>query len=282
LIIDSAEEALGIFPNEVSIKPFLKWAGGKTQLIPTLSEYIPLQYNKYIEPFVGGGAFFFYLNPSQAVISDSNEELIITYKAVRDHVEDIIKILEIHENNENYFYEIRSLAPSKMIDAERAARLIYLNKTCFNGLYRVNKKGQFNVPFGKGNTEFLNKELLRNASEFLQNTVILHADYLETLHQYAEKEDFIFLDPPYYPVGQYSDFKRYTKEFFYHDDHVKLKSEFDRLVNLGCYVILTNSDHPVALDLYRDYEIRIIETKRLISSNPETRNGKDIIVIGAK
>lgn len=275
-------EPLGLFPTEARIKPFLKWAGGKTQLISELSEHIPLVYNKYIEPFIGGGAFFFFINPSISVISDSNEELIITYKEVRDNVENIIHILETYKNEESFFYKIRELSTSTLSETERAARLIYLNKTCFNGLYRVNKKGQYNVPYGKRSTEFLNRNLLRDSSEFLQHTDIVHSDYLNTLKKYAEKNDFIFLDPPYYPVGKFSDFKRYTKEFFYHEDHIKLKNEFDRLVALGCNVILTNSDHPFILELYKDYEIRIIDTKRLISSNPETRTGKDIMVIGTK
>ena len=278
--VTTVNEPLGLFPTEVATKPFLKWAGGKTQLIPDLSKYIPTAFNKYIEPFIGGGAFFFYLNPNKAIIADSNEELITTYKAIRDNAEEIIKILDGYKNEETFFYKIRSLNPNKLSDPERAARLIYLNKTCFNGLYRVNKKGEFNVPYGKRNGEFLNIGQLRDSSEFLQNTKILHSDYLETLKNYAEEGDFIFLDPPYYPVGKYSDFKRYTKEFFYHDDHVILKEEFDRLVKMGCHVLLTNSDHPVVMDLYQDYEIKIIETKRLISSNPKTRNGKDIIVIG--
>lgn len=277
-----SEEPLGFFPNEVSIKPFLKWAGGKTQLIPELAKLIPLQYNKYIEPFIGGGAFFFFLNPEKSIISDSNAELITTYKAVRDNVEAVIKLLSKYKNEETFFYKIRSLDTAKLTDIERAARLIYLNKTCFNGLYRVNKKGEFNVPFGKRYNNFLNKETLRDASEFLQNTKILNSDYLKTLQKHAKPGDFIFLDPPYYPVGKFSDFKRYTKEFFYHDDQVKLRDEFDRLVQLGCHVLLTNSDHPTILELYNNYEIRIIETKRLISSNPETRVGKDIIVIGRK
>ena len=231
----TVKEPLGLFPAEVAIKPFLKWAGGKTQLIPELSKYIPSGFNKYIEPFIGGGAFFFYLNPGKAIISDSNEELINTYKAVRDNVEYIIEILDIYKNEEPFFYEIRALNLNKLSEIERAARLIYLNKTCFNGLYRVNKKGQFNVPYGKRNGEFLNKETLRNSSEFLQNAKILHSDYLASLNKNAIKGDFIFLDPPYYPVGKYSDFKRYTKEFFYHDDHVTLKEEFDRLVKMGCH-----------------------------------------------
>jgi DNA adenine methylase len=275
----SVEEPLGLFPAEVAIKPFLKWAGGKTQLISELSKYIPSDYNRYIEPFVGGGAFFFFLNPKESIIADSNEELITTYKVVRDNVEQLISVLESYKNNELTFYKIRSLDPHSLPDIDRAARLIFLNKTCFNGLYRVNKQGSYNVPYGKRDCEFLNKEVLRDASEFLQKTRILCGDYLKTL-ALAEKGDFIFLDPPYYPVGKFSDFKRYTKEFFYHEDHLLLKSEFDRLVNAGCHVILTNSDHPVILDLFRDYEIKIIETRRMISSDPKSRSGKDIIVLG--
>ncbi len=224
------------------MKPFLKWAGGKSQLIPELEKYIPQSFNQYIEPFLGGGAFYFYLNPSSPIISDLNEELIITYEAVKQNVDELIDYLQTFRNEENYYYNIRSLNPENLTNIERAARVIFLNKTCFNGLYRVNKKGDFNVPFGKRNNEFLNEELLRDASNFLQNAEIIHANYLDVLSNKAKKGDFIFLDPPYYPVGKYSDFKRYTKDFFYHEDHLKLKNEFDRLVNLGCYVILTNSE----------------------------------------
>lgn len=274
----NVNEPLSLF--KTSMKPFLKWAGGKSQLISELEKYIPQSFNQYIEPFLGGGAFYFYLNPSSPIISDLNEELIITYEAVKQNVEELIVLLKTFKNEEKYYYNIRSLNPENLTNIERAARLIFLNKTCFNGLYRVNKKGDFNVPFGKRNGGFLNEELLRDASDFLQNAEIINANYLDVLYNKAKKGDFIFLDPPYYPVGKYSDFKRYTKEFFYHEDHFELKKEFERLVNLGCSVILTNSEHPSILELYEDYEIKIIETKRLISSNPNTREGKDIIVLG--
>lgn len=278
--ISMVEEPLGLFPKYVAIKPFLKWAGGKTQLLTELHKYVPNNFNKYIEPFIGGGAMFFSLNPHESIIADSNEELVITYRQVKEDVESVIEHLETFEHNEDFFYNIRSLDPNELEHSYRAARLIYLNKTCFNGLYRVNKKGQFNVPYGKGNGSFLNEEVLRNASEFLAETTIIKGDYLNVLTEFATEGDFIFLDPPYYPVGKYSDFKRYTKEFFYHEDQVQLKQEFDRLVNMGCKVVLTNSDHEVILDLYSDYDIDIIETRRMISSNSATRTGKDIIVVG--
>lgn len=270
---------IGLFPKTRNkTKPFLKWAGGKTQLLPELSKHIPKNYHQYIEPFIGGGAFFFSLTPEKGIISDLNEELTVTYQTIRDQVHEVVKILKTYKNDETFFYNIRSLKPENLSNIERTARLIYLNKTCFNGLYRVNKKGEFNVPYGKRKAGFLNEESLIAASNYLQNVEILHGDYLTVLNTYAKKGDFIFLDPPYYPVGKHADFKRYTKAFFYHDDHVKLKQEFDRLNSLGCHVILTNSDHATVLDLYKDYDIKIIETKRFISSNPKTRTGKDIIV----
>lgn len=278
--ISKVDKPLGLFPGEVSIKPFLKWAGGKTQLLGELHKYVPNNYNKYIEPFIGGGAMFFSLNLNESIISDSNEELIITYKQVKTNVNNVIAHLETFEHKEEFYYDIRSLDPTELEDGYRAARLIYLNKTCFNGLYRVNKKGLFNVPYGKGNGNFLNEEVLRNASEFLQETTIINGDYLAVLNEFATEGDFIFLDPPYYPVGKYSDFKRYTKEFFYHEDQVQLKNEFERLVNMGCKVVLTNSDHEVILDLYSEFKVDIIETRRVISSNAKTRKGKDIIVVG--
>lgn len=277
--IDTLEIEARQVRNKVQ-KPFLKWAGGKTQLLKELHELAPTEYNKYIEPFIGGGAMFFSMGADNAVISDSNEELIITYSQIRDDVDNVIRFLKRFKHSEEFYYEIRNKNPRRLSLSHRAARLIYLNKTCFNGLYRVNKKGDFNVPYGKGTGNFLNEDVLRNASEYLKTTEIILGDYLDVLKNNAEPNDFIFLDPPYYPVGKHSDFKRYTKEFFYHEDQVRLKEEFDRLVDLGCSVLLTNSDHEVIMDLYSDYEIKVFDTKRMISSNSKTRSGKDIIVIG--
>lgn len=269
-----------LFSNFRKQKPFLKWAGGKKQLILSLLKYKPNKFHKYIEPFIGGGALYFSLNHPKSIISDSNEDLIIAYKEVKDNVHEIINLLEKYENTESFFYKIRALNTSKLSKTARAARLIYLNKTCFNGLFRVNKKGEFNVPYGKNNSPFLNKENLIGASAYLQNTEIYCADYKEILTTYAEKNDFIFLDPPYQPIGKHSDFKRYTKEFFYENDQIELSNIFNQLVKRGCKVLLTNSNHPLVLELYKDYPIQTIETKRLISSNPKTRFGIDVIVSG--
>jgi DNA adenine methylase len=261
-------------------KPFLKWAGGKTQMIFDLLKYVPEKFNKYIEPFIGGGALYFNLNHPKSIISDLNEELVITYKQVKENVGEVLSILEGYVNTEEFYYKIRSFSPSSLSDSERAARLIYLNKTCFNGLFRVNKKGEFNVPYGKRSGTYINKQNLIGASDYLQNTEIYHLDYKETLKKYAKEGDFIFLDPPYQPVGKFSDFKRYTKEFFYENDQIELANIFKDLINKGCYVMLTNSDHPFILDLYKEFHIETIATKRLISSNPNTRTGIDIIVLG--
>ena len=237
------------FEGFKSRKPFLKWAGGKTQLIPLLSPFIPVNFSKYIEPFIGGGALFFTINHHQSIISDSNEDLIITYRAVRDNVSSVIKLLDSYQNNEAFFYKLRSLETSQLTNIQRAARLIYLNKTCFNGLYRVNKKGEFNVPYNKRDgANFYNKEILIEASQTLKNTKIYYSDYKEILENFAEKNDFIFLDPPYQPVGKYSDFKRYTKEFFYEQDQIELAEKFYDLVNRGCKIIFTNSEQVMSLN----------------------------------
>lgn len=262
-------------------KPFLKWAGGKSQLLPHLLELAPKQFNKYIEPFVGGGALFFALGNSSSVLADSNDELVITYTTVRDDVENLIDRLRNIVNDKDTFYQIRSLDTSKLSDLDRSARLIYLNKTCFNGLYRVNQRGEFNTPYnGAIGANFLQADVLRKASATLKGTTIVAGDYKNVLTTKAAKNDFIFLDPPYLPVGKYSDFKRYTKERFYIKDQEELADEFARLVDLGCKVILTNSAHESIIELFKNYDRKIVNSKRLISSDAKTRVGEDLIVLG--
>lgn len=265
--------------NQVQAKPILKWAGGKTQMLKELRPKVPTSYGRYIEPFVGGGALFFALNPDAAVIADSNPELINMYKQVAENVDKVISYLQGYENTSEMFYSVRALNWQKLPKAEAAARTIYLNKTCFNGLYRVNKKGQFNVPFGKYKSpNFCDIEALHIASKALQNVDIICGDYLSVLKEYARPGDFIFLDPPYLPISTYSDFKRYTKEQFYEEDHVKLAKEVFRLQELGCHVILTNSNHPLVHDLYKPFNIEVLQTKRYISCSGKNRKGEDVIV----
>lgn len=269
-----------IIDKKIIGKPFVKWAGGKTQLLQQIDEHIPESFNKYIEPFVGGGALYFHLNHSNSIISDLNQELIITYKSVKENVEQLITELNSIENSEENYYRIRALETEDLSEIERAARFIFLNKTCFNGLYRVNKKGKFNVPYGKRTGPFVDEKRLKECSEILSETTILHSNYKDVLETHAQTGDLVFLDPPYYPVGEYSDFKRYTKEFFYHEDQVELRDQFINLVEKGCHVILTNSNHPVVLELYCDFEIIEYQTKRMINKDASKRKGVDIIVIG--
>ncbi len=260
-------------------RPLLKWAGGKKQLLNDLLPIIPKQYNRYIEPFFGGGALFFAIQPQSSIIADSNPEIINMYRMVTSNVEKVIDSLMHYDNSSETFYSIRALNWMEMEPSEAAARTIFLNHTCYNGLYRVNKKGQFNVPYGKyKNPKIIDKEALHAASKLLNKATIICGDYKDVLKEQAQPNDLIFLDPPYLPVSQYADFKRYTKEQFYEEDHIELAKEIDRLHELGCHVILTNSNHPLVHELYGKYGIEVLKTKRHISCNGNGRNGEDVIV----
>lgn len=272
-------QALEKKKNNIQAKPILKWAGGKTQLLKELTKKIPTTYGRYIEPFIGGGALFFALNPEDSVIADSNPELINVYRQIADHTPEVIQYLQQYRNTKEMFYEVRALDWQKLPLAEAAARTIYLNKTCFNGLYRVNRRGEFNVPYGNYQSpNFCDADALYAAAAALKKAEIICGDYLQVLKQYAKPEDFVFLDPPYLPVSVYGDFKRYTKEQFYEEDHVELAKEVVRLQETGCHVILTNSNHPLVHELYKDFTIDVIPTKRYISCNGAKRKGEDVIV----
>jgi DNA adenine methylase len=262
-----------------STKPIIKWAGGKTQMLNLILPKIPVSYGKYIEPFFGGGALFFALQPENAIISDSNPELINMYQQVAYKVEEVILFLQKFENSPDFFYEVRAQDWLQLSKVEAAARMLYLNKTCFNGLYRVNKKGQFNVPFGKYlNPKICDEKILIAASKALQKAQIICGDYLDVLNQFANPSDFIFLDPPYVPVSEYANFKRYTKDQFHNDDHIELAKMVSRLHDRGCYVLLTNSNHPLVYDLYAPFNIEVFQTKRYISCSGTKRKGEDVII----
>ena len=265
--------------EQTRAKPILKWVGGKTQMLGNIMPKVPEKYGKYIEPFIGGGAVFFALNPDKAVIADSNPELINMYQQISGNVESVVEHLKKYKNTKEDFYAIRSLEWQELPKEEAAARTVYLNKTCFNGLYRVNKKGQFNASFGNYKApKICDEDVLYAASTVLKKTRIMCGDYLSVLKECVEPGDFVFLDPPYLPISEYSDFKRYTKEQFYEEDHVDLAKEVKRLHELGCYVILTNSNHPLVYELYKDYKIEVIQTRRCISCNGIKRKGEDILI----
>lgn len=263
----------------VLARPLLKWAGGKTQLLGEIIPKMPKIYGRFIEPFFGGGALFFAVHPVGGIIADSNPELVNLYRSVAADVDGVMAQLYRYENTEDVFYAVRALDVAKLSNVEAAARTIFLNRTCFNGLYRVNKSGQFNVPFGRyKNPKIIDEDALKSASALLSNTTIICGDYKTVLKDHAQTGDFIFLDPPYLPVSKYADFKRYTKEQFYEEDHVELAAEVKRLHELGCHVILTNSNHPLVHEQYRKYAVEVVQTKRYISCNGKGRTGEDVIV----
>ena len=260
-------------------KPILKWAGGKGQMLGEILPRIPAKFGKYIEPFCGGAALFFSLAPENAILADSNPELINVYEQVAHNVDEVIRYLQQYKNTEEMFYLVRAQDWENLPKTQAAARMIYLNHTCYNGLYRVNKQGKFNVPFGRyKNPTICDTEALYAASLALQKATIVCGDYLTVLREYAQIGDFIFLDPPYLPISEYSDFKRYTKEQFYEEDHIELAKEVKKLQEIGCHVILTNSNHPLVHELYSQCRIDIVPTKRYISCNGTNRKGEDAIV----
>lgn len=261
------------------VKPILKWAGGKTQLLDELLPRIPDDYGKYIEPFFGGGALFFALRPESAVIADSNPEIINMYEQVASNVDKVIERLKGYENERNAYYAVRDQSWEELPKFEAAARTLYLNHTCYNGLYRVNKSGKFNTPFGGyKKPNICDETALRTASEALRKAIIVCGDYQDVLREYAAEGDFVFLDPPYLPVTPSGDFKRYTKEQFHEDDHRVLAETIKDLEERGCRVVLTNSNHPVVMELYRDYPMTIVQTRRHVSCRGDSRSGEDVIV----
>ncbi|MFA5774384.1 MAG: Dam family site-specific DNA-(adenine-N6)-methyltransferase [Ilumatobacteraceae bacterium] len=261
-------------------RPVLKWAGGKTQLIPQLNRVTPIGFGKYIEPFIGGGAYFFHLDPEQAIIGDTNAELISLYKVLATDADKVAEALAAMPISADEFYKIRSQDWEQLCSVEAAARTIYLNRLCFNGLYRVNRRGQFNVPYGNYmNPKMPDYQTLAASGKALSRASIVKGDYIAVLHEHAAPGDFVFLDPPYIPISHYSDFKRYTVEPFHEDDHHKLAAEVHRLSCLGCHVVLTNSNHPLVHELYKDFEIQVVETRRNINSKGSLRRGEDVIVV---
>ena len=260
-------------------KPILKWAGGKTQMLGQLLDRLLPIDGTYIEPFFGGGALFFAARPQRAVISDSNPDLINLYRAVAEDVTGVIDVLRSLEVSEKNFYKIRSQDTANFSSVEAAARTIYLNRTCFNGLYRVNRQGRFNVPWGKyKNPRILNEGNLRNASAHLQGAIIECDDYQNVLFKHAIEGDVVFLDPPYIPISKNSDFKRYTAQQFIESDHLVMGDVIKGLREKGCRVILTNSNHSLIYDLYGEFDIDVIQTRRNINSRGHLRGGEDVIV----
>jgi DNA adenine methylase len=267
-------------PEKVRVKPFLKWAGGKTRLLSALRQSLPPEpFTRYFEPFIGGGAFFFDIAPSEAFLGDSNPELMNCYDVVRERPEELIDALSRLRVNEAEFYRLRALEPKELPAVIRAARLIYLNKTCYNGLYRVNKQGRFNTPYGRhSSVTLVDARNLRAASALLRRARLFCADY-QTVLEVAGKGDFVYLDPPYVPVGRFSDFKRYTKDQFHEADHECLAGVFRSLAARGCCVLLSNSFNGKTAKLYSDFVQRTVQMPRFVNCKGEGRGQVDELLI---
>lgn len=270
--------------------PFLKWAGSKRQLVEHILSRIPKTFNTYYEPMVGGGAVFFALEEAgkikKARISDLNPDLIDTYVAVRDHIDELIRILREDYsgdvNNSTFFYQVRDLEPGQLNlwpQAARAARMIYLNRTCYNGLYRVNRQGKFNAPFGRyTDPKILNEGVLRDASRALQNVEIRLIGYHHVLER-AEAQDFVYFDPPYIPLSSTSNFTAFTKEGFDDVDHAVLADVAKTLAKRDIYVLLSNSDAPSSHRLYAGFHIEKVHARRAINEDPNGRGAITEVLI---
>lgn len=270
------------------IRPFVKWAGGKRQIIDKLIKYAPKKFNKYYEPFVGGGAFLFELEPKYAVINDYNIELINVYNCIKDKnkYKKVLKILDDYEikNSKEFYYEIRNMDRDKSLynklsDVEKCARTIYLNKACFNGLYRVNSKNEFNVPFNqKEKVNTYDKDNVELISLYLRNNdiTILNGDFEDAVKS-AKANDFIYFDPPY--DSDTDTFTSYTNNGFNRDDQIRLSEVFKKLDKKGCYVMLSNHNTKLINELYRDYNIHVIMAKRNINSNGKGRGTIEEVII---
>lgn len=267
------------------VAPVLKWVGGKRQLLPEIIKRIP-KFSTYYEPFVGGGAVLFHLQPKKAVINDVSWELMNVYQVIRDHVDELIDDLKKHKNEEEYFYRIRELDRDmekyeSLSNVEKASRILYLNKTCYNGLFRVNKAGEFNSPFGNyKNPNIVNEPTLRAVSSYFNKADItfLCCDYEAALKN-IRKGAFVYLDPPYDPVSDSANFTGYDKGGFGREEQIRLKSVCDRLDKRGIKFLLSNSATDFILDLYKDYRIEIIQAKRAINCNPNKRGEVDEVLV---
>jgi DNA adenine methylase len=300
----SIEEPIGTMTQsslaiEVSlaVRPFVKWAGGKGQLLPELSRRLPRRFRRYHEPFVGGAALFFHLYntgrlPDGAVLSDYNSELVLCYQVVRDDVESLIAMLKQHERyrlDRDYFMQIRGWDRQPDFEQrsaiERAARALFLNRTCYNGLYRLNNKGQFNAPFGYyKNPLICDPENMRAASAALQRVELCVGDFGD-LAARAEPGDLVYFDPPYVPMSATASFTHYTGQTFGPADQRRLANLFDTLMERGVYVMLSNSHTPLSRELYAAHAVRsdvVLASRKINCDGRKRGNVEELIVCGYK
>ena len=267
------------------VAPFVKWVGGKRQLLPAIKANLPVHYNTYAEPFIGGGAVLFDLLPEKAIINDFNGELINLYLVIKHNLEELLVDLKKHQNTPDYFYEIRGLDRKEDFQAldavKRASRVIYLNKTCYNGLYRVNSSGEFNAPFGKyKNPNIVNEETLRSVSAYLNDhkVEILCGDFEDAVKK-LKKDDFVYFDPPYDPVSKSANFTGYVEGGFGPRDQIRLRDVCNKLDKKGVHFLVSNSDTDFIRDLYRDFHIVEVKAKRSINSDSKKRGAVNELLI---
>lgn len=271
--------------NVPPLKPFLKWAGGKRQLLSEIRQYVPSDFNVFYEPFVGAGAVLFDLQPSRAVINDINTELVNAYRVIKDNVDELIDTLSGHKNDEEYYYAIRNIDRTpeykSWSDVERTSRLIFINKTCFNGLFRTNSRGQWNVPFGRyTNPKVLDEEGLKAIRRYMNenNITMLNMDFEDALAT-AGKRDFVYLDPPYDPISVTSSFTSYHKGGFDRDEQKRLKETVDDLTRRDCLVMLSNSNTEYVRELYKEYNVVTTTANRAINSNASKRGRVEEVLV---
>lgn len=274
----------------MAVQPVVKWIGGKRQLLSEIMENMPDTFDKntatYFEPFLGGGAVLFGILPSKAVVNDSNEELVNVYRVVKGDVDNLVDLLSTYPNELEFYNDIRALDRDaagfrNLSSVERAARFIYLNKTCFNGLYRVNKKGQFNASFGKyKDPKICDEDTLRDVSYYLQKSEVefLATDFEASVGS-AEVGDFVYFDPPYVPLTATSSFTRYTSDGFDMDDQIRLRSLVDRITARGVFVMLSNSYSPVVEELYADYHVKTVQANRRVNTVGSGRGKIDEVLV---
>lgn len=270
-----------------SVAPFVKWAGGKRQLIPQIREIMPEKYNNYYEPFVGGGAVLFELQPANALINDINKALINTYNIICNEADAFLEAVnrldeEMWEDGKKYYYSVREHYNDKLMkseyDVELAALFVFINKHCFNGLYRVNGKGLFNVPYNNSRRTSADENVIREVSKYLKGVKIINGDFEEACKD-AKKGDFVFIDSPYAPLNPTS-FESYTKEGFDIESHKRVAKLYDELTARGCYCMLTNHNTELINELYgnKGYKIDVVSVKRMINSDASNRVGKEVII----
>lgn len=271
-------EQLALLENSITTaKPFIKWAGGKQALTRQLIDYFPTDFDTYYEPFIGGGSIFFGITAKKAVIADYNTWLVDTYNAIKTNWEEVATILDSLPNDKESYLQIRAIIPETLSLYERAAHFIYLNKTCFRGLFRVNRKGMFNVPYGEYNRRYYDPDNLKNASIRLNDAIIRQGDFELNIYG-VSPNDFIYFDPPYYKLGGHSDFNRYTDQQFRENDQIRLAALCVELDQNGIRWALSNSNTDFIRRLYDDFNFLEINARREINLNSKSRNIKEFLI----